>query len=69
MTYNAPLRRYLWWQQLPQPKGHPDRGDTRFTGSFAIYDALEPWGRGRRLITPRSGMPARVSMGISPQNG
>jgi hypothetical protein len=44
MTYNAGLRRYLWWQQVPQAKGHPDRGDTRFTGGFGIYDAPEPWG-------------------------
>jgi hypothetical protein len=44
MTYCAPLRRYLWWQQLPQPKGHPDRGDTRFEGGFGVYDAPEPWG-------------------------
>ena len=44
MTYNAGLRRYLWWQQIPQPKGHKDRGDTRFDGGFAVYDAPEPWG-------------------------
>jgi hypothetical protein len=44
MTYCAPLGRYLWWQQIPQPPGHPDRGDTRFEGGFAVYDAPEPWG-------------------------
>jgi hypothetical protein len=44
MTYNAALRRYLWWQHIPQPPGHPDRGDTRFDGGFGIYDAPEPWG-------------------------
>ncbi|MCP4263847.1 MAG: DUF4185 domain-containing protein [Planctomycetes bacterium] len=44
MTYNAPLRRYLWWQQIPAPKGSKDRGDTRFEGGFAVYDAPEPWG-------------------------
>jgi hypothetical protein len=44
MTYNAGLRRYLWWQQIPQPEGAKDRGDTRFTGGFGVYDALEPWG-------------------------
>ncbi len=44
MTYCAPLKRYLWWQQIPQPKGARDRGDTRFTGGFGIYDAPEPWG-------------------------
>ncbi|MGV3720758.1 MAG: hypothetical protein ACO1SX_07585 [Actinomycetota bacterium] len=38
------LRRYLWWQHIPQPPGHPDRGDTRFEGGFAVYDAPEPWG-------------------------
>jgi hypothetical protein len=44
MTYHASLRRYLWWQQIPQPPGHPDRGDTRFEGGFAVYDAPQPWG-------------------------
>lgn len=45
MTYCAPLKRYLWWQHLPQPRGvTKDRGDTRFTGGFAIYDAPAPWG-------------------------
>jgi hypothetical protein len=44
MTYNAALRRYLWWQQVPQPRGHKDRGDTRFEGGFAVYDGPEPWG-------------------------
>ena len=44
MTYNPGPKRYLWWQQIPQPKGHPDRGDTRFEGGFAIYDAPESWG-------------------------
>jgi hypothetical protein len=44
MTYNSGVQRYLWWQQIPQPAGHPDRGDTRFKGGFAIYDAPEPWG-------------------------
>lgn len=44
MTYHPGLRRYLWWQQIPQPSGHRDRGDTRFEGGFGIYDAPEPWG-------------------------
>jgi hypothetical protein len=45
MTYCAPLKRYLWWQHIPQPPGvTKDRGDTRFEGGFAIYDAPEPWG-------------------------
>jgi hypothetical protein len=44
MTYCAGLKRYLWWQQIPQPEGAKDRGDTRFEGGFAIYDAPEPWG-------------------------
>ncbi len=44
MTYCAPLKRYLWWQHLPLAEGAKDRGDTRFSGGFAIYDAPEPWG-------------------------
>jgi hypothetical protein len=37
VSYNAPLRRYLWCQT-----GAGE--DTRFEGGFAIYDAPEPWG-------------------------
>ncbi len=37
VTYNAPLKRYLWCQTIPGD-------DTRFAGGFAIYDAPEPWG-------------------------
>jgi hypothetical protein len=44
ITYNAGLGRYLWWQAIPQPPGHKDRGDTRFDGGFGVYDAPEPWG-------------------------
>lgn len=44
MTWCAPLKRYLWWQHLPLPPGAKDRGDTRFEGGFAVYDAPEPWG-------------------------
>ena len=44
ITYNAGLKRYFWWQAIPQPSGHRDRGDTRFEGGFGIYDAPEPWG-------------------------
>lgn len=45
MTWCAPLKRFLWWQQIPQrPGATKDRGDTRFEGGFAIYDAPEPWG-------------------------
>ncbi|MBI1927848.1 serine hydrolase [Candidatus Poribacteria bacterium] len=39
MSYNAGLKRYLWWQQNPR---HGE--DTRFKGGFSIYDAPEPWG-------------------------
>jgi CubicO group peptidase (beta-lactamase class C family) len=39
ISYNAGLKRYLWWQQ----KYHDD-ADTRFSGGFAVYDAPEPWG-------------------------
>ena len=45
MTYCAPLKRYLWWQHVPQVPGVTnDRGDTRYHGGFAIYDAPKPWG-------------------------
>ena len=44
VTYNPGIKRYLWWQAIPQPSGHVDRGDTRFDGGFGVYDAPEPWG-------------------------
>ncbi len=37
VSYNAPLRRYLWCQT-----GLGE--ETRRAGGFAIYDAAEPWG-------------------------
>lgn len=37
VSYNAPLRRYLWCQILPGD-------DPRFAGGLGIYDAPEPWG-------------------------
>lgn len=45
ISYNAALKRYLWWQHIPN-RSHPrgDMGDTRFEGGFGIYDAPEPWG-------------------------
>jgi hypothetical protein len=44
IVFNAGLGRYLWWQQVPQPEGAEDRGDTRFSGGFGVYDAPQPWG-------------------------
>ena len=49
ISYCAPLKRYLWWQHIPQPPGHKDRGDTRFDGGFGIYEAPEPWGPWRTV--------------------
>lgn len=37
VSYNAPLRRYLWCQT-------GSGRDTRFLGGLAIYDAPQPWG-------------------------
>ena len=41
ISYNAPLKRYLWWQVLG---GQKAQGDSRFEGGFGVYDAPEPWG-------------------------
>lgn len=41
VSYNAPLKRYLWCQTLPP--GQSSRG-LRFEGGLGIYDAPEPWG-------------------------
>ncbi|MBE3100091.1 MAG: serine hydrolase [Planctomycetes bacterium] len=37
ISYNAGLKRYLWWQVVPG-------GEPRFKGGFGVYDAPEPWG-------------------------
>jgi len=37
ISYNAPLKRYLWCQTLPGD-------DPRFAGGLGIYDAPQPWG-------------------------
>src|SRR5258706_7649916 len=37
ITYDAPLKRYLWCQTLPG-------GDARFKGGFGVFDAPQPWG-------------------------
>lgn len=37
VTYNAPIKRYLWCQTLPG-------NDPRFEGGLGIYDAPAPWG-------------------------
>ena len=39
ISYNAPLKRYIWWQ-AKYPKGV----DGRSAGMLAIFDAPEPWG-------------------------
>jgi CubicO group peptidase (beta-lactamase class C family) len=44
ITYDAGIKRYLWWQQLPNSAKPENRVDTRFEGGFGIYDAPEPWG-------------------------
>ena len=41
LTYDAALRRYLWYQVLPESS---DPRGPRFQGGFGIYDAPEPWG-------------------------
>jgi CubicO group peptidase (beta-lactamase class C family) len=41
VTYDAPLRRYLWVQILPESA---DPRGPRFQGGFGVYDAPEPWG-------------------------
>ncbi|HYF37020.1 MAG TPA: hypothetical protein VD994_17105, partial [Prosthecobacter sp.] len=50
MTYCAPLKRYLWWGQLPNPGVPKDVGDTRFEGGFGVYEAAEPWGPWRTVF-------------------
>jgi hypothetical protein len=39
ISYNAALKRYLWWQVIPD-----SAADLRFAGGFGVYDAAEPWG-------------------------
>jgi CubicO group peptidase (beta-lactamase class C family) len=40
VSYDAPLKRYLWCQTLPTG----DLPDGRFKGGLAIFDAPQPWG-------------------------
>lgn len=40
LTYDAPLKRYLWCQTLPTD----NPPDGRFKGGLAIFDSPEPWG-------------------------
>lgn len=49
MSYNAALKRYLWWGQLPNPGVPKDVGDTRFEGGFGLYEAPESWGPWRTV--------------------
>ena len=39
ISYNAPLKRYIWWQ-AKYPKGV----DGRYAGMFGVFDAPELWG-------------------------
>ena len=41
ISYNAPLKRYLLWQNL---RDRDNLHDIRFKGGFAVYEAPEPWG-------------------------
>ncbi|MDH7570989.1 MAG: serine hydrolase, partial [Armatimonadota bacterium] len=47
VSFNAGLRRYLLWQNLPARPGESRRDavvDTRYEGGFGVYEAPEPWG-------------------------
>jgi CubicO group peptidase (beta-lactamase class C family) len=52
VTYDAPLRRYLLVQPVPDSALQDTHGriDTRFQGGLAIYDAPEPWGPWTRVF-------------------
>jgi hypothetical protein len=41
ISYNAALKRYLWYQVIP---GRGAGKDTRFTGGLGVFEAPEPWG-------------------------
>lgn len=42
ISYNAPLRQYLWAQIIPG-------GDTRFAGGLSVFASPEPWGPWREI--------------------
>jgi hypothetical protein len=46
ITYNPGIQRYLWVQILPgnDLRFQGGKGDPRFEGGFAVFDAPEPWG-------------------------
>jgi hypothetical protein len=45
VSYDAPLGRYLWWQQI-----YAGDVDTRETGGFAVYEAPHLWGPWRTVF-------------------
>jgi hypothetical protein len=48
ISYDAPLGRYLWWQQI-----YVSGPDTRWVGGFALYEAPTLWGPWRTVyVTP-----------------
>jgi hypothetical protein len=44
VSYDAPLQRYLWWQQV-----YVSTADTRWQGGFGIYESPTPWGPWRTV--------------------
>jgi hypothetical protein len=44
ISYDAPLGRYLWWQQ-----NFVSTPDTRFSGGFGLYEAPNLWGPWRTV--------------------
>ena len=43
MTYDAPLKRYLWCQAIPL-SGDKDQQGPRFRGGLGIFESPNPWG-------------------------
>ncbi len=43
MTYDAPLKRYLWCQVIPL-SGNKEEQGPRFRGGLGIFESANPWG-------------------------
>ncbi|MCC8425834.1 serine hydrolase [Mucilaginibacter sp. UR6-11] len=52
MTYDAPLKRYLWCQIIPL-SGNKEEQGPRFKGGLGIFESRDPWGPWRTVFYAR----------------
>jgi len=52
MTYDAPLKRYLWCQAIPL-SGNKEEQGPRFRGGLGIFESTNPWGPWKTVFYTR----------------